>query len=411
VTALRRAIPPLLALLLALSLPHLATTGCTAGASASMTLGMSTQVIAVGGRSSAVATVTLKMPGYPDSGVYGAVVTYTVAPAGVVALGSTTATTDSDGRAAVTVTGVKAGTAQVTATATKEGLTSEPATITVSGPAAPEHILALGGPEPDYLICPNTPGNTTAVAADIGGYRWVVGTQRDGPLALVIPRPPNNDQNYFHGLGSGHDSVFDPDGFLPIAPEARPRGAAITRAADWVYYLNRDAGGIRIVRSPLQGNVSKVIYQPQNVGSGAAQMVLSPDDQKLAFIPLDYDRVYWMPVTGGWPTQISLGSSSGPTAIWWLSDTLLLVSVNNYAGTGRGAIVKLSTAGVPPALVYNHGGDGMSHLPWTITTDRANNIIYDDNDTIARLLAPTYTTRQAVLTLPDGVGFPTVVSY
>lgn len=399
-----------LALTLAVLGLVLAQGGCTGGSGTAVSLSLSVGEIAAGDTCRATATVTSE--GQP---VPGATVTFSVSPSAVASAITTTAVADANGRASATVRGLAAGWAVITASSS--GAVSEGQRLTVLGPTVAEHVLFLGGPDSTYQVVPNAVSNTTPSAAPLGGVRWAMGTQRAGALALVIPQDVQADTGWVRNLHTGTETAFAYASFRPLIPLLGPRTAAITSSGDRVYWIQSVSGTTQLMRANADGSGAIVVYAPMVAASERPiSVVLSPDDSTLAFVTAS-NRVYRMAPTDTGPTEMPLGSSSEPTAIWWLNDTTLLVAVRHRFTTELPAIIKLSTAGVAPLLVYDNGGTGMRSAPFTLTTDWQSNILFDEqsasgtNTDIYRLHAPGYTTEEPILARSEVDGYPTIVNY
>ncbi len=403
--------PAALAALFALALLAGAI-GCAGGGSTTtVSLGLTATQIDAGQtfRANAVAT---------DSGLpmAGATVQFSVAPSWVASASAQNATADSEGRASITVTGTAAGTVYVTALV--NGHSSETRTCTVVGPTWPEHVLFLGGPDSTYQVVPNMPGNASAAAAPLGDGRWVLGAQRAGEMALVIPRDVQADSGWIRNLHTGVEATFGYAGFRPLIPLQGPRTAAIASAGDRVYWLQQVSGSTRILAADLYGANASTLYTPPPSAADPRplEIELSPDDSTLVFRTVA-NRIYRIPATGGTATELIVTGATGARALWWESDSSLLVAVSARTATGHPAILRLPAAGGAPTVVYDDGGAGLRSTPWTLTTDWQGNILFDERsatgaDTdLYRLRAPGFATEEAILARSEVDAYPTIVNY
>jgi hypothetical protein len=397
-----------LALVSAALVPWLA--GCTGASSTAVSLGLSVSEIAVGDTCRANVTVT-------DSGapMPGVTVIFDVSPSTVATMSAATATADSTGHASIAITGVAPGTAHVQALA--HGRASEVRTLTVLGPAVPEHVLFLGGADASYQVVPNAAGNTTPTAAPLGGARWVMGAQRAGSLVLAIPNDVAADTAWVRDLHTGTEAEFGYANFRPLVPLLGPRTAAINSSGTELWWIQSVAGSTQVLHSNVDGSEASVTFaSPTSAEGRPLSLVLTPDDSTLAFTTAD-KRLYRISASGAGVTEMSLGGSAEPTAIWWLDNTTLLVAVRYLSTTELPGIVRLTTSGAAPEIVYDNGGAGMRSAPFTLTTDWQSNILFDEHDAsgtntdIYRLAAPGYATEEAILARTEVDGYPTIVNY
>lgn len=377
----------------------------TAVAGPAVTLAVAPASVAVGGASTATATVT-------DNSVVqaGQTVTFAITDGAVATFtGANTAVTNASGQAAVAITGAAVGNTTVTATAMGATSTAQP--LAVTAPPTAERVLFYDASAVQFEYCDNVDGGTTPTNADLGGLRIVLGNENGGPLALVANAGAT--QAWVRDLAAGTETGF---GVSSLDIAGWFNRATISGATDRVFWARNNGGGRELVAANLDGSGESVIVPAIINPNGPLCVSVSPDGSNVAWVS-GSGFLRRTPAAGGASVPITLGTSVGARAVAWYDNASLIVSVTNYQGTGHPGLIRAYTNGDLPTGVYDAAGLGLRSASFGIGVDGAGNVIFDELDVggtqydIQRIDAPFTGARVSIVVRAANDGWPGLLDF
>ncbi|MBD3177051.1 MAG: hypothetical protein GF320_17895 [Armatimonadia bacterium] len=366
------------------------TLTATAAVGPRITLALSEDPVTVGDTS--VATVSVTRDGVAQAGE---TVSLALSDPTVAQLDATTLTTDANGLATATLTGLVLGNTQVTAV--WSGLSAS-TIFTVSTSTLPERLFVLSGIVGEVRVTDNRPGSA-ARAPGFTDIRFPFGVQRGG--SLILATDANFNDAFVIDMTDLSESPFRPAtlNLASTSPREELVGA-ITRAGDRVIWLRRQGSDTQIVAADLDGSDEQVLLSVTTAAAPTA-MALSPDDTMVAYTTVG-GEVRVLDVAGGTPRVLDLAQSTAPTGLDWLGMDTLAVAVSQYRSTGAAALLRVPVSGASASLLFR-GSNGLISAPSAVAVDAKLNVIFDELDPtgsqseIYRLDAPDYDERVTVL--------------
>jgi len=392
----------------------LSSCGPTTAAAISVSLALSSTTTTVAGTVTATATVRVG-----GSAMSGQAVSFANSSAATASLSAAQATTNAQGQASVTVSGLAPGSTEITATSL--GRTSAPGLLTVGAVATTEYVLYLNYDTSVPTLARNIPGGGTPEPADLGGtsagdtVREYLGAQPGGSRILLTDA--GRTGTWVRDLSGSPptEADFSPEGLVPLAAGAY--SAAIAPAGASVLWLNQGAGGAELWIADLDGSNAEALYDEPNPDDPVI-VAVSPSGNRIAFIT-GVPEIRVVSASGGAHTVCDLTGLDTPQAIAWIDNATLAVAVRDAdpAAGEQPAIVRVFANGTTsPDMIFNDTV-GLRTTPGGISVDREGNILFDEQSeaspahAIYRLDAPSYDERVVIVPDSENAALPAVMAW